>query len=107
MLVTLSDCATLSVLLRTEHALKGEFCMADDSEVAKALTIAWIGTAVPGRSAKEVVEFYRGVYNELIDRPEKRRRAAGESWRFDRFDAASLLLLMIAAAFILLPVLLR
>lgn len=81
--------------------------MADVSEVAKALTVAWIRIAVPGKSAKEVAEFYRGVYNELIDSPEKRRGSASESWRFDRFDAASFLLLMLAAAFLLLPVLLR
>jgi hypothetical protein len=104
-LVTLSAWASQSAVLK-QH-LNGELFMPDASEVAKALTVAWIRITVPGKSAKEVVEFYRGVYNELIDRPEKRPRSAGESWRFDRFDAASLLLLIVAAAFILFPVLLR
>ena len=30
--------------------------MADASETAKALTAAWIGTGVPSKNAKEVVE---------------------------------------------------
>jgi hypothetical protein len=77
--------------------------MADASEIAKALTAASIRTGVPSKSATEAVEFYRSIYGELIDEPE---RLAGESLRFDRYDGASLLLLVVAAAFILLPVLL-
>ena len=41
--------------------------MADASETAKALTAPWIGTGVPSKNAKEVVEFYRCIYDELID----------------------------------------
>lgn len=80
--------------------------MADASEIAKALTAAWIRTGVPSKSATEAVEFYRSIYDELIDEPKKSRRSEDDSLRFDRYDAASLLLLVVAAAFILLPVLL-
>jgi hypothetical protein len=73
--------------------------MADASEIAKALTGAWIRTGVPSKSATEAVEFYRSIYDELIYEPE---RSAGESLRFDRYDAVSLLLLVVAAGFILL-----
>ena len=38
---------------------------------------------------------------------EYNRRSADQGLRFDKYDTASLLLLMVAAAFILLPVLLR
>jgi hypothetical protein len=58
--------------------LKGEFFMADASEIAKALTAASIRTGVPSKSATEAVEFYRSIYGELIDEPE---RLAGESLR--------------------------
>jgi hypothetical protein len=81
--------------------------MADASETAKALTAAWIGTGVTSKNAKEVVEFYRCIYDELIATVEESRRSADQGLRFDKYDRASLLLLMVAAAFILRPVLLR
>jgi hypothetical protein len=48
----------------------------------------------------------RTVYHELISKTEQARRSGGESMGFDRYDAASLLVLAAAAALILLPVLL-
>ena len=64
---------------------------------------AWTGTGVPSKNAKEVVEFYC-IYDELIATVEDNRRSADQGLRFDKYDTASLLLLMVAAAFILLPV---
>ena len=68
---------------------------------------AWIGTGVTSKNAKEVVEFYRCIYDELSATVEDNRRSADQGLRVDKYDTASLLLLMVAAAFILLPVLLR
>jgi hypothetical protein len=59
------------------------------------------------QNVKEVVEFYRCIYDELIDTVEESRRSADQGMGFDKYDTASLLSLMVAAAFILLPVLLR
>ena len=44
--------------------------------------------------------------SEIDDKPEESRRSGGESMRFDRYDAPSLLLLILGAGVILLPVLL-
>jgi hypothetical protein len=71
-------------------------------KIAKALTATWLRTGVPNKSATEAVATV-AFYDELIDEPE---RSAGDSLGFDRYDAASLLLLVVAAVFILLPVLL-
>ena len=59
------------------------------------------------QNAKEVVQFYCCIYDELIDTVEESRRSADQGLRFDKYDTASLLLLMVAAAFILPPALLR
>jgi hypothetical protein len=80
--------------------------MTDASEIAKALTAAWIRTEGTNKSAAETAEFYRTIYHELISKTEHARRSGGESIRFDRYDAASLLVLAAAEALILLPVLL-
>jgi hypothetical protein len=80
--------------------------MDDASEIAKALTAAWIRTEATNKSAAETAEFYRTIYHELISKTEQARRSGRESMRFDRYDAASLLLLILGAAVILLPVLL-
>lgn len=53
--------------------------MADASETAKALTAAWIGTEVASKNAKEVVEFYRCIYDELIATVEESRRSADQA----------------------------
>ena len=81
--------------------------MADALKTAKALTAAWIGTGAKSKNAKEVVEFYRCIYDELIATVEESRRSADQGLRFDKYDTGSLLLLMVTAAFILIPVLLR
>ena len=39
---------------------------------------AWIGTGVTSKNAKEVVEFYRCIYDELIATVEKSRRSADQ-----------------------------
>lgn len=71
-------------------------------------TAVTIHAAVSAKqNVKEVVEFYRCIYDEFIAAMEYNRRSADQGLRFDKYDMASLLLLMVAAAFILLPVLLR
>jgi hypothetical protein len=80
--------------------------MSDASEIAKALTAAWMRTEGANKSAAETAEFYRNIYHELISKTEQARRTGGESIGFDRYDAVSLLLLAAAGALILLPVLL-
>jgi hypothetical protein len=78
--------------------------MADASEIAKALTAAWIRTEGTNKSAAETAEFSVPFITNLSVKPNK-PGAQEVSPCLDRYDAASLLVLA-AAALILLPVLL-
>jgi hypothetical protein len=64
--------------------------MADASEIAKVLTAAWICTEGTNKSTAETAEYPVPFITNLSVKPNK-PGLRGESMRFDRYDAASLL----------------